>query len=347
MSANETHHSSIYSSDPSAVERKQDHIDLAFKSQLKGAGVDGRFFYEPLLAAHPVQAYPETTFLGKAFKYPIWISSMTGGNKMAGRINENLARACKDFGLGLGLGSCRQLLNDHTYLKDFAVKKYIGVQPLYANLGIAQVELMLKNNKADDIEKLIDLLDADGLIVHINPLQEWAQPEGDILSAPPIQTIENLLEKVNIPIIVKEVGQGMGKKSLAALMQLPLAAIDYGAFGGTNFSKLELLRNPVKREIHEAMAFVGHTAEEMTGFTNELLTELGDRILCREVIISGGIQTYLDGYYLMKKLKTNSIYGQASGFLKYAMGDYNLLYEFVKAQTEGLAIANAFLTIKE
>ncbi len=346
MSANDSKNT-IYSSDPFAVERKQDHIDLAFRSQHNWADVDNRFNYEPLLAAHPGKSYPEIKFLDKIFKYPIWISSMTGGNKLAGRINENLARACKDFGLGLGLGSCRQLLNDDSHLNDFDVRKHIGDQPLFANLGVAQVELMLKNNKVDDIKRLVNKLKADGLIVHINPLQEWAQPEGDTFNYTPLQTIESLLDRIDIPLIVKEVGQGLGKKSLSALMQLPLAAIDFGAYGGTNFSKLELLRNPVKREMHEVMAHVGHTAEEMTRFTNELLLELGEKIRCREVIISGGIKSYLDGYYLMKKLKTTSIYGQASGFLKHAMDDYDKLSEFIEAQTEGLAVANAFLSIKE
>lgn len=337
----------IFSTDPNAETRKQDHIDLAFQSQVNGLSADPRFYYEPLLAAHPKDKYPATNLLGKVFRYPIWISSMTGGNKMAGQINENLARVCKDFGLGLGLGSCRQLLTDHTYLRDFDVRKYIGDQPLFTNLGIAQIEIMLMNNQVDKIDKLIDLLDADGLIVHINPLQEWSQPEGDILRQKPIDTIEKLLEKINHPIIVKEVGQGFGINSLSRLLQLPLAAIDFGAFGGTNFSKLELFRNPAKREIHEVMAYVGHTATEMVQMTNELILSLGDKLKCREIIVSGGVQNYLDGYYLTKKLSVPSIYGQASAFLRHAMGDYENLFQFVEAQTEGLKIANAYLNIKE
>lgn len=336
------------SADPNAVSRKQDHIDLAFRSQIEALQVDTRFSYEPILSGfQSKENYPETRLLGKIFRYPIWISSMTGGNERAGKINENLARICKDFGLGFGLGSCRQLLTDNTYLNDFDVRKYLGDRPFYANLGIAQIEMLLKNNQSDEILRLVNLLKADGLIVHVNPLQEWSQPEGDLYTDRPIDTIEKLLEKTGLSIIVKEVGQGMGRKSLEALMKLPLAAIEFAAFGGTNFSKIEMFRNPAKQDVHKAMAYLGHSADEMVKMVNELLTQSGDNLHCKEFIISGGIRNYLDGYYLTGKLNAPAIYGQASGFLKHAMDDYETLYNYVEAQTDGLNLANTFLTIKE
>lgn len=340
-------HKKLDSLDPTAESRKEDHIDLAFKSQLGVAGIDNRFYYEPMLASHSDTEYPETKFLGKTFKFPIWISSMTGGNKMAGRINENLARACKDFGLGLGLGSCRQLLTSDDHLKDFDVRSFIGDQALYANLGIAQVETLVQNKEFWKIERLLEKLQADGLIVHVNPLQEWTQPEGDRFLHPPIETIEKLLNALSIKIIVKEVGQGMGKESLSRLMQLPIEAIDFGAYGGTNFAKLELLRNPVKREVHEGLAHIGHSAVEMTKMYNELITELKDKRRCNQVIISGGIKSYLDGYYLINKIQTTAIYGQASPFLKYATENYEKLFQYLEAQIEGLTLTNTYLKIKE
>lgn len=336
------------SSDPNAVSRKQDHIDLAFRSQIDAVRADSRFCYEPMLTGFtPKENFPETKFLGKVFRFPVWISSMTGGNEKAGKINENLARVCSDFGLGFGLGSCRQLLTDLRYLSDFDVRKYLGDRPFYANLGIAQIEMLLKNNKSDDILRLTDRLQADGLIIHVNPLQEWSQPEGDFYTEKPVDTIEKVLEKTGLSIIVKEVGQGMGKNSLAALMKLPLAAIEFAAFGGTNFSRLEMFRNPAKQDLHEAMAYVGHPADEMVNMVNELLAETGNEIRCREFIVSGGIRNYLDGYYLTKKIKSPALYGQASGFLKHAMDDYEKLFSYVEAQTDGLNMANTFLIIKE
>jgi isopentenyl-diphosphate delta-isomerase len=159
-------------------DRKKDHIELAFKSQTKVLEGDKRFIYEPMLNAHPTETLSPFLFLGKELRTPIWASSMTGGTALAKKINENIARVCKDYGMGMGLGSCRTLLDDDTYLQDFNVRQFIGDSlPFYANLGVAQVDLLLQQHKTDKIKRLMDKLSTDGLIVHVNPLQEWFQPE--------------------------------------------------------------------------------------------------------------------------------------------------------------------------
>jgi isopentenyl-diphosphate delta-isomerase len=339
-----------FTDDPNAASRKKDHINLAFKSQIARAALDKRFYYEPLLAAHPKRgSLPAFDFLGKTMRTPLWVSSMTGGTRMARTINHNLARACREFGMGMGLGSCRQLLRSDEYLPDFDVRRFIGDDaPLFANLGIAQLEQLLDSKEAHLIRRMLDKLQADGLIIHINPLQEWLQPEGDRFEHPPIETIMRLLDEADYPIIVKEVGQGFGYQSLRTLLQLPIAAIDFAANGGTNFAKLELLRSdPVRHDIYEKLAYVGHSAEDMVDMTNQLLVELGDKVLCDQVIISGGIGDFLDGYHLINKLQTCCIYGQASAFLKQAMGDYETLYNYVDTQVQGLELASAFLKVRE
>ena len=335
--------------DPTAASRKRDHIELAFKSQIEEGKLDQRFYYEPLLSAHPVKnAWPSFSFLGKTMRAPIWVSSMTGGTELAHTINHNLARACKDFGMGMGLGSCRSLLNSDEYLKDFNIRSLIGDDlPLFANLGIAQVEKLVLENKTQLAKDLVDKLQADGLIIHINPMQEWLQPEGDRFTQAPIQTIEQFMERCDIPIIVKEVGQGMGYESLKILFQLPIKALDFAANGGTNFARLELLRSdPVKQSIYQQLAFVGHSAEDMVDLSNRIIKELGNKVKCEQVIISGGIKNFLDGYYLINKLATPSVYGQASSFLKHARGTYQELYEYTDAQVQGLELANSFLKLK-
>jgi isopentenyl-diphosphate Delta-isomerase len=335
--------------DTNAVERKKDHIELAFKSQVGAGQLDSRFYYEPLLAAHPTEdSLPPFEFLGKTLRAPMWVSSMTGGTALANTINHNLARACRDFGMGMGLGSCRSLLYSDEYLADFNVRPIIGDDlPLYANLGIAQLEQLIERGEYGVILNLINKLQADGLIIHVNPFQEWLQPEGDRFLYPPIETIKHLLDKLDIKIIVKEVGQGMGYESLKALFELPLEAIDFAANGGTNFAKLELLRSDeAKQLIYGQLANVGHSAEEMVGFANQILEELGDKAGCRQVIISGGVRTFLDGHFLINKLRTNCVYGQASAFLKHARGDYQDLHEFITAQIQGLELANNYLKVR-
>ncbi len=325
--------------------RKADHIDLALNSQV--SETDPRFYYEPALNGHPETFIQKQNFLGFELGAPIWISSMTGGTHHAKTINQNLAKACKKYKLGMGLGSCRVLLEDNTRFDDFNIRKFIGDNlPLYANLGIAQVEKLLNANQIEKIKELIDKTEANGLIIHINPLQEWLQPEGDRFSQSPLLTLRHLVDKTDLKIIVKEVGQGMGPQSIHSLMELPLAAIDFGAHGGTNFAMLEMLRgNELKKEVYEPLANIGHTANEMVESINALLKKSGT-YACKEFIVSGGVKNFLDGYYLTEKLNANAIYGQASSLLKYAMDDFDLLCEYLELQIKGYALAKSFLKLK-
>ena len=314
-------------SDPTSEQRKQDHIELALKSQTGSLENDVRFYYEPVLSGHHAVSL-EKEFLGKKLANPIWISSMTGGTEQAGVINRNLASACNEFGMGMGLGSCRRLLNDDKYFDDFNLRPIIGKNlPFFANLGIAQIEHNLADNTVDAIKKMVQSLDAD--------------------TKSPLETIQKLLLEVDFPLIVKEVGQGMGPESVKALLQLPIAALDFGAYGGTNFAKLEMLRsNNAEGSVFKELAYIGHTAEEMVGFVNQAAPSLGNDLKCREVIISGGVKNFLDGYYLTEKLNLNSIYAQGSGFLKYAQAGYAELKTYIESQRDGLILCNNFLKVK-
>jgi isopentenyl-diphosphate delta-isomerase len=335
--------------DPTAAARKKDHIELAFRSQVGRLALDNRFFYEPVLAAHPKPgSLPPVNFLGKTLRTPIWVSSMTGGTALARTINRNLARACAEFGMGMGLGSCRQLLYSDEYLPDFDVRDIIGTElPLYANLGVAQIEQLNDRNDLHRIPELVARLRADGLIIHVNPMQEWLQPEGDVLRYSPLDAIKRVLDFAQFPVIVKEVGQGFGPESMRELLQLPLEAIDFAASGGTNFAMLELLRSdPANLEAYQPLAKIGHSAEEMVVFANRLAEELGPRLQCKQIIISGGVKHFLDGYYLIEKTNLPAVYGQASGFLKHARGSYEDLRRFVEGQVRGLEVARTYLRVR-
>lgn len=329
------------------LDRKKDHIELAFEAQTEAQWLDDRFYYEPALSEHPPfeQVLP-FQFGAKTLSYPIWVSSMTGGTEKARKINENLSQACREFGLGLGLGSCRKLVDQPELLPDFDMREWIGSSlPLFANLGIAQLEEWLAKGQQEKITSLIQKLQADGLIIHLNPFQEFMQPEGDHFREKPIETIQKVLDQFEFPVIVKEVGQGMGPASLKALLQMPLLAIEFGAFGGTNFSLLEIQRqHSTFKEDLLPLTRIGHSALQMVEYCNRIVEEIKPH--CQFLIISGGIKSFLDGYYLIQKSKMPAIYGQASGFLAHAQGNYEDLSAYVKNQLRGLQLASAFLKVK-
>lgn len=327
-------------------DRKLEHIQLAFDSRTSLEEQDRRFNYEPMLGAHPENMDLSVELLGKTMRTPIWVSSMTGGTAMARTINLNIARACREFGMGMGLGSCRRLLTDKTHWEDFDLRDEIGdLQPFWANLGISQVEEMVLAKNTQPIVDLVGELRADGLIVHINPLQEWFQPEGNQLRQSPLETIRELLERIQVKVIVKEVGQGFGPESLRQLLMLPLEAIEFGAYGGTNFSKLEIMRGDQQRlDADLPFTFVGHSASQMVDKINLILKE-NPLPACRQLIISGGIQNALDGYYLTCKSPLPAVFGMASAVLKHASVSYESLESFLIRQIQTLSLANAFLKI--
>jgi isopentenyl-diphosphate Delta-isomerase len=327
-------------------DRKADHINMAFESQVNVA--DSRFNYEPIEAFNLNEPLPNVQWGDKTMAMPWWISSMTGGAEMAGPINELLAKACQKYGLGMGLGSCRPVLENSSFSKDFFVRKWMPDQPLYANLGIAQLEELHLAGQWSKLEQMLDKLEADGLIIHLNPLQEWMQPEGDEINKYPLDTIKRTLDAVDKHVIVKEVGQGFGPHTMTELMKLPLLALDFGSLGGTNFSKLEHIRRTEESYPgYEEVTKIGHTAYEMADMANELMAALGNDVACKNIIISGGIKNFLDGYYFVNKVNMPAIYAQASPFLKYTMQGAEALDKFIESQIAGFQMASKTLRIKE
>lgn len=334
---------SLYPSDSfEFTQRKKDHIELTHQSRTPVSTVDQRFNYEPLFFKHPTSEdlWP-VTFLGKKFHYPIWVSSMTGGIDSGKKINENLARLCGEFKLGMGLGSCRSLLESRERFNDFSVRKYLGDQPLFANIGIAQLGELIVSNKIERLHELVKSLEADGLMIHLNPLQEWFQKGGDKFVLSPFDALKSFLQDVKYPVFIKEVGQGFGPKSLKALIELPIAGIEFGAYGGTNFSLLENHRSVESGNHKKPFIHVGHTALEMV----DILNALPDRN--KEFIISGGVNSILDGFELKMKLKAPALIGMASAFLGPAQTSYQALQEHFLQMNEALLVAKGILDIKD
>jgi isopentenyl-diphosphate delta-isomerase len=138
----------------------------------------------------------------------------------------------------------------------------------------------------------------------------------------------------------------MGPESLNSLMALPLEAIEFAALGGTNFSLLELKRGKGDKSPFNQLSEIGHTAEEMIFFINQMLTNKKNKFKCKKFIISGGVKDFLDGYYLMNKLNASAIYGQASAFLLHAKKNYTSLHKYIQSQIDGLMLAQNYLIPK-
>ncbi len=328
--------------------RKDDHITLANQSRISSSEADNRFYYEPMLTSHPTKAPHPFPFLGKEMKYPIWVSSMTGGADKAKYINRNLATICKEFGFGMGLGSCRILLDNQDRWEDFNLRDIIGnTVPFYANLGIAQLEELIEKKRVKEIETLVSALKCDGIIIHINPLQEAIQPGGDRFRNAPIDTIKHFLKQTKLRVIVKEVGQGFGPKSMLELLKLPLEAIDFGALGGTNFANLEMQRrSDVGIENYQPLAKCGHTATEMLHFANTIFNKHSKEIKCQQLIISGGISNSVDGYFLTRESKIPAIFGMGSAFLTPASKGIEELRSYCENLIWSYQLAQNYLEIK-
>tara|TARA_B100000925_G_C21995290_1_gene468640 strand:+ start:837 stop:1850 length:1014 start_codon:yes stop_codon:yes gene_type:complete len=330
---------------PNTSSRKDEHISLAEMSVLPTSLNDGRFYYEPLMSVHPNGLKNlESSFLGKKVSGPIWISSMTGGSVNANRVNKQLAEVCSSLGLGMGLGSCRPLMESTKFFDDFDLRPILGdTLPLYANIGLAQIEKI--NSDSQDAKvffKNLEQLKVDGIFVHVNPLQEFLQPEGDRFLVLPVESLKTFINKSPFKVLVKEVGQGMGPGSLRALSELNIAGLEFGAFGGTNFSKLELLRNSGRQNLNP-LSYVGHSADEMVDYIKDIGVSKFEN---KELIISGGLTSFLDAHYLMEKLEVSCFYGMAGKVLSVLSQGQEDLECFLRNELEGLSFARRFLRLK-
>lgn len=307
--------------------RKNDHIELTKASQKSSH--KSNLVYEPLLSSHQFNE-DEIDFLGKKLKAPLWISSMTGGGSKGKGLNQVYARACKEHGIGLGLGSLRIAIEDEAYKEDFNVRHLIGQNlPLWGNLGIAQVEKYLEDESWNKVEDLWRELDLDGAFIHINPLQEWVQDEGDRLLKSPMKTLERLKKETKLPIMIKGVGQGIGPKSLKALADLNFLGIEFGAWGGTNFSILEASRKSHSVDLWKDLGRLGQSKDQMMNDIIDLKNLFSEET---HLIISGGIRSLLDGVELLKRSPFPSVIGMAWPYLKAAEEGESILKETINEQ---------------
>ena len=234
---------------PSDIEiikqRKRDGIEIPLNNDVQAKTTSTYLEYVKLIHnALPELDYDEidisTTFLKRKFSAPLIIDSMTGGAPEAARINGRLGELAEKYGFAMGLGSQRAGLESEELAETYSIaRKNAPSAFLIANIGGAQ---LAKGLTIDNIKKIIDMIQADALVIHLNPLQELIQPEGEPKYKGVFSKISEISGALDVPVIVKEVGAGISKEVAVKLEVSGVSAINVAGAGGTSWAGVEKLR---------------------------------------------------------------------------------------------------------
>lgn len=298
--------------DTQIKDRKSEHIQINLEKDVASALTTGledyRFIHQALPEMSLVDIDMTQILFGKLQKTPILVSSMTGGTERAAQINRHLATAAQEVGLAMGVGSQRAAIKDPSLAATFQVRPYAPGILLFANLGAVQLNY---GYGVDECRQAVEMIEADALILHLNPLQEALQPEGDGDFSGLAGKMADLRTKLGVPIIVKEVGWGISSQAATLLYDAGIDALDVSGAGGTSWSQVEMYRNPDPYRAQTAGAFIGWgipTAESLLA-TRQTFSD-------RPIFASGGLRTGID---IAKCLALGaSLGGMAGQFLKAA-----------------------------
>lgn len=274
-------------------DRKLDGIQITLKENVQARGAttlleDVTLINNSLPELNLEDINTETTFLSHKFSAPLLIEAMTGGTKEAGKINGNLATAAEALGLGMGVGSQRAALDSEAAAETYSIaRKNAPNAFLVANIGGAQ----LSDLKVEDIRRLIDMIKADALAIHLNPLQELVQPEGEPRFRGVWDRISQISREVGTPVIVKEVGCGISREVATKLEIAGVSAIDVAGVGGTSWAAVEHFR-ALKRNLSEK-AMLGELFWNWGIPTAASIIEVKKAVRL-PIVASGGVRTGLD-----------------------------------------------------
>ena len=223
--------------------RKRDHVESARKRDveysLSPGFEDVRFVHQPLPEMAFDDVDTECRMFGKMLSSPIIILGMTGGYPDAAKINAKLAAAAEREGLAFGLGSQRAMIEKPSLSSTYKVRKLAPTIPIIGNIGGCQ----LKKYGVRKVREALDTVEADALAIHLNPLQEACQPEGDHDFSGILSHIEIFARDLGMPVIVKETGAGMSMDAAISLRRAGVAMADVSGAGGTSWSKVEYMRS--------------------------------------------------------------------------------------------------------
>lgn len=316
------------------LRRKDEHLDAVLNRDVRTGKTSGfetvHFEHNALPELHLDQIDLSTEFLGKKMRAPFLISSMTGGPARAAEINESLARAAGRLGIAFAVGSQRIALEGAGQAGlGRSLRDAMGGFPFLSNIGAAQL------GEAEGLAnagRVVEMIGADALIVHLNPLQEAVQHGGDRDWRGLLTRIEELVKQLPVPVIVKEVGFGISGQLAAKLHEIGVKIIDVAGAGGTSWAAVEAERAP-----NERLRTIAETFREWGIPTARALVDV--RAACPDamVIASGGIKTGLDAAKAIR-LGAN-LAAQAAGVLPAALESADAVVAHFEDRIEELRIA--------
>jgi isopentenyl-diphosphate Delta-isomerase len=292
--------------------RKSDHIRINLEEDVESRLTTGlekfQFIHRALPEINLADVDLTLTVFGRKLRAPLLISSMTGGTLEAAELNERLAEAAEASGIAMGVGSQRAAIENSQLVPTFQVRQHAPSALLFANLGAVQLNYQYG---IAECQKAVDMLEADGLILHFNALQEAVQPEGDSNFAGLAQKIETICKLLPVPVIAKEVGWGFSEEDIRLLHLTGVAAIDVAGAGGTSWSQVEMHRAQTESQRRLAAAFInwGIPTSQAIQYVRMEAPEL-------LIFASGGLRSGLD---IAKCLALGATLGGMAGpFLKAA-----------------------------
>ena len=318
--------------------RKREHIETVLNTNVTGKGIKTGF--EDFSFEHC--AMPEldldsidltTSVFGKLLQAPILISSMTGGVDHGGTINRRLAECAQELGLAMGLGSQRAGIEQSSLEKTYKVRDVAPDILLFANLGAVQLNY---GYGVDEARRAVEMIEANALFIHLNPLQEAVQPEGDRDWSGILKKLENLISQLEVPVVVKEIGAGLSGELVRRLLAIGVSAVDVAGAGGTSWSEVEAERQTDKLIRKVAHSFAGWGIPTVYSLI-DARREAGNI----PVFASGGLRTGID---IAKAIRLGaSLCGVAAPALGPADEDSETVMKHLKSLIEELRIA-AFCT---
>lgn len=311
------------------VSRKADHIKLCLDQGSQNHDelfADVQIAYRALPDVNLKDVSTETTLLGKKLSQPLIISSMTGGTNHGAKINTNLAKAAEAEGIALGVGSQRIAIEKPEAIKTFEViRKHAPTAFVFANMGAIQLNY---GYGLAEFQRVVDMVQADAVYLHINPLQEAIQPGGDSNYKDLSKKIAALVRKINVPVFVKEVGHGIDLETAKMMLAAGVAGIDVAGVGGTSYAWVEAKRAQ-NQDFAEWFKSLGVR-------TDDAIRQISPIKKKAVLVASGGIRNPVQGY--KAHLLGADLYASTRPFLQASLQSSEAVRREIQKWQKGLQV---------